>query len=471
MQKIVIKNFGPITDAEIELKKTVVLIGEQATGKSTIAKLIYYFKSLRDDLFNKIYQSSVSNDTFEFNYTTFLLIPSREKFYDFFGSTMHMRDFEITFYYDVDRNKYLKLTLNQDKKLDSYFSDSFNLKEVGTQIKGIRKMFISGKVNEDNISEVLLFNQEKLKYAEKLSNILKELFNCKQEEELFVISGRNATVGYSESFENQFLLDAHTQYAEKLHEKSFRKKQQTIDETLMLDFMKRVVAMKGLLKKFGGFEGFIKTLNNPAEKEKMKAVLLSIEDIMKGKYKIDTFGEHLIISNLGRQERVGLSNSSSGQQEVIRILQDIFLTILYNKNVLRIVEEPEAHLFPIAQKIVIELLMQMANNNDNNQLIITTHSPYVLTVLNNLLFAQRVIDKNNSAEEEISRIISKESRMKADDFSAYVLQNEDGNVSSKSIIDGLTGMITQNYLDTVSEMLSNEFNALYEIHAKTFLKP
>jgi predicted ATP-dependent endonuclease of OLD family len=34
MQKIVIKNFGPITNAEIELKKTIVLIGEQATGKS-----------------------------------------------------------------------------------------------------------------------------------------------------------------------------------------------------------------------------------------------------------------------------------------------------------------------------------------------------------------------------------------------------------------------------------------------------
>ncbi|MFM6897688.1 MAG: AAA family ATPase, partial [Microcystis panniformis] len=50
MQKIVIKNFGAIEYAEIEIKKVLVLIGEQASGKSTIAKLIYFFKSLKENL-------------------------------------------------------------------------------------------------------------------------------------------------------------------------------------------------------------------------------------------------------------------------------------------------------------------------------------------------------------------------------------------------------------------------------------
>jgi predicted ATPase len=50
MQKIIIKNFGAIEYAEIEIKKVLVLIGEQASGKSTIAKLIYFFKTLRDDI-------------------------------------------------------------------------------------------------------------------------------------------------------------------------------------------------------------------------------------------------------------------------------------------------------------------------------------------------------------------------------------------------------------------------------------
>ena len=465
MQKIIIRNFGPISNAEIELKKTVVLIGEQATGKSTIAKLIYYFKSLREDLFNRIYKSSVTDAAFEFNYTKHLIFPSRQKFYDFFGSTFHMRDFEITFFYDVEKDKYLKLTLNKERKLESYFNEpAFGLGRLGAQITGTRK-FIPDKINENNISDVLAFNQEKLKYAEELSNILKNLFCCKQDDKLFIVAGRNATVGYSESFEKQFLLDAHT-YIEKYKEQSFKKKRQTIDETLMLDFVKKVIEMKDLFKKFGGFYGFFETYNQH-EKEKVGKVLEKIESIIKGKYKIDNFGEHIIF-NSHKQGRVYLSNSSSGQQEVIRILQDIFLSILQNKNVLRIVEEPEAHLFPIAQKNVIELLIQMANNNDNNQLIMTTHSPYILTVLNNLLFAQRVIDKNNNAENEVSQIIKKEARMKSDDFSAYVLINENDNVSSKSIIEEATGMIAQNYLDTVSESLGNEFNDLYKIHAKSF---
>jgi predicted ATP-dependent endonuclease of OLD family len=51
MQRILIKNFGPISNAEIEIKKTVVLIGDNAIGKSTIIKLISTFLWMEKDLF------------------------------------------------------------------------------------------------------------------------------------------------------------------------------------------------------------------------------------------------------------------------------------------------------------------------------------------------------------------------------------------------------------------------------------
>ncbi len=51
MQKIIIKNFRQIEYAEIEIKKITLLIGEQASGKSTIAKLIYFFQRLELDFF------------------------------------------------------------------------------------------------------------------------------------------------------------------------------------------------------------------------------------------------------------------------------------------------------------------------------------------------------------------------------------------------------------------------------------
>ena len=49
MQKIIIDRFKQISHAEIELRDFLFLIGEQASGKSTIAKLIYFFKSLKQE--------------------------------------------------------------------------------------------------------------------------------------------------------------------------------------------------------------------------------------------------------------------------------------------------------------------------------------------------------------------------------------------------------------------------------------
>jgi predicted ATPase len=51
MQKIIINNFGPVEAAEIEIPKIVVLIGKQASGKSTVAKLIYFFQTLIEDAY------------------------------------------------------------------------------------------------------------------------------------------------------------------------------------------------------------------------------------------------------------------------------------------------------------------------------------------------------------------------------------------------------------------------------------
>ena len=56
---------------------------------------------------------------------------------------------------------------------------------------------------------------------------------------------------------------------------------------------------------------------------------------------------------------VKLMYSSSGQQEVLWILMLTFVIMLENKRSFVIIEEPEAHLFPIAQKNVISLISLM----------------------------------------------------------------------------------------------------------------
>ncbi|MCW9679579.1 ATP-binding protein [Dolichospermum planctonicum UHCC 0167] len=289
-----------------------------------------------------------------------------------------------------------------------------------------------------------------------------------QTDSLFIIGGRNVTVSYSDLFEKY--LFASIQSSLEANIKKTRN-EQSIDETLMLKFMKRIVGIKETFRKIGdfSFEGLIDNYARNEVKGKLYDIKNRIDKILKGEYQIDHRGE-IIVLNM-EQEYVYLSNASSGQQESIRILQDIFINILDDAKVLRIIEEPEAHLFPVAQKQLIELLALMVNHNDDNQLIITTHSPYVLTVFNNLLFANRVVEKNPSTESEVAQIIPQDSWLSAKDFSAYSLGNQSVSQDTnycEPIFNQEKGTIQQNYLDTVSEILGGDFQALYSTHAKTF---
>lgn len=469
MQKIIIHNFGAIKNAEIDIKKVLVLIGEQASGKSTIAKLIYFFKSLRDDLFNQVYKAQKE----DFDKLEDLIYLIRNKFYDYFGSTLHLPDFSITYHYSNEKRIVLSLGANKRLVVNTgdFLNDSF-----AKRASQIKKILINGN-NSNNTIEQLAFEQDKLQHAKRLSKLINELFESNQTNSLYVIDGRNSTISYSNLFENYFFADLQNKLLEqsklsaddKLKRKTDEK---TSNESLMLSFIERVLKLKDIFKKFGNFEGLIESYADDDQlKQKLIAVKNQIDKILRGKYLIDNWGEKIVI-NEQKNEYVYLSNASSGQKEAIRILQDIFMNILENPKFLRIVEEPEAHLFPVAQKQLIELLSLMANQNADNQLIITTHSPYVLTVFNNLLFAKRVAEKNPFAEAEVAEIIGKDYWLDAQDFSAYSLRNEDLGIENycESIFNEEKGTIGQNFLDTVSEMLGEDFNALYQIHAKTFAR-
>jgi ABC-type dipeptide/oligopeptide/nickel transport system ATPase component len=464
MQKIIIKNFGAVKDAEIEIKSLLVLIGEQASGKSTIAKLIYFFKSVSDDFFNQFYK--VERDYLDI--TADFIFPLREKFYDFFGSTFHLPDFEIVYYYDTDN--YLKLTLDKQKKLHPEFSQQFldtiltsELNQIKSLINNIeKKIQITAQAHEKIVCE-----QNKLTSIQELSVLINNLFSNTQNNALYIIAGRNATVSYTEMFE-KYLFANILNKLEDNRKQSFKKKEQTIDESLMLKFVEHVFKNKDLLKKYGSFNGLIKTFTTDSELLGfLNLATRKINEILKGEYIIDQWGEKIKID---KNSYVYLHNASSGQQEIIRILQDIFLVIFEEQKSLRIIEEPEAHLFPVAQKQTIELLALMLNANPHNQLIITTHSPYVLTSINNLLFAHRVVEKNPNSEQKINEVIDKRYILNPNTFSAYSLGNSlISNNYCENIFNSKTGLIKQSYLDVVSEMLSGDFNLMYDIHSQKYI--
>ncbi|MEZ4657994.1 MAG: AAA family ATPase [Caldilineaceae bacterium] len=177
------------------------------------------------------------------------------------------------------------------------------------------------------------------------------------------------------------------------------------DLYLMTNFLEQIERIKQRFRS-NGFRGLIdekQALGARVKSQALQLVIEKIEKILHGNYQHDDQGEKIYYDV---NSYVYLNNAPSGQQEVIRILQDAFLIILDNESAFRVIEEPEAHLYPLAQKQLMEVLALVLNSTDS-QFIITTHSPYILSIVNNLLFATRVAKMNPLATDEVESVIPK----------------------------------------------------------------
>lgn len=453
MQKIYVKNFGAISEAEIEIKKILVLIGPQASGKSTIATLIYFFRGLGNNILR---QTLRDKDVLFKDFSDVITY----RFKELFGVQDLHSSFSITFYFDVENGKYLmirKLEGEVNLKVDfdtTFFDQPFqkSFRKLRNKIKHTPSDLTKGvsTQNEEYIDNSFDFYE----FRDQLKRTFFDNFSSRR----FIIAGRSASVGFGSLFESFF----RTQLEVKILEN-----RNTINphERLMSEYLESIGYLKDRFQEFTTFEEVAKQSYD----QFVHYALEKFNAIFKDKYQINNSGEYLELSN---GKLVPFYNASSGQQESIRILQDIFDVMAYKETVFRVVEEPEAHLFPEAQKNLVELFALLSNHQPDNQIIITTHSPYILTAFNNLLFANRVIDKNIEAKGEVNEIIPEVFHLKYDNFSAYSLSNSFGEEGKyyKNIGDDDSGLINQNYLDTVSEILGIEFQKLYKIHAKSFTR-
>lgn len=439
MQRIIVKNFGPVKDATIDLKKVVVIIGEQASGKSTLTRLIYFFKSLASDLVHEI-RSNPTVEPIDIDRHFAYLV--QQKFIDWFGTQYLNKFFNLKFYFDIKNKLYIALSA-PNKKLNVQYPVFFS---NGFQVFVKQSQFKLQQLSQSNSPQPPYWKDiYKLEYR-----IIKEVataLRIPQTNLLYTIAGRSQSVNYSELFEKHFFATVHDNIRQKQ-----RLKQASIDDVLMFVFLNRSIILK---QEFAG---------NLLTKDIFNRQVM--KPILQASYHVESGKEY--ISPKGIPIQLPVSQASSGQQEAIRILQDIFVLMREEKETaLRIIEEPEAHLFPSAQKKLIELLAEMVNQEEHNQLIINTHSPYILSIFNNLLFAHRVAKKN---PDRVAYHIPEKRWLNGDDFAIYTLSHNPNQAYCTSIFDTDTQMIDQNYLDEVSEILGENFNALYQIHAQTFAR-
>ena len=176
-------------------------------------------------------------------------------------------------------------------------------------------------------------------------------------------------------------------------------------------------------------------------------------------YQKENGKDYIILAN---GKSLLLSESASGLQAIIPalIVFDYFSQDETKKSYT--FEEPELNLFPIAQKSLVEFLAEKVLSQ-GHKIIITTHSPYILTAINNLLFASKIVTKYPDSKEKIIEVSGLSSFISSSDIAIYYLSNEDIDCSI-NLIDKDTGMIPDNELDSASSEIMEVFDSLMSVY-------
>lgn len=159
-----------------------------------------------------------------------------------------------------------------------------------------------------------------------------------------------------------------------------------------------------------------------------------------------------------------IKNAEEGKEEIVRMMDDV-MGLVNTVSTSFVIEEPENNLFPETQYSLVNFIVNCMNrNNRHHEATITTHSPYVLSTLNILLLAGKLV-KHEEFKPMVGKIAS-ETFIDASELSVWNVSN--GKVML--IMDKTTQMISENYLDTVSDVLAGKFNELYKLYVKSLRK-
>lgn len=385
-EKLIVKNFGPIKNAELDLKKVTIFIGPQGSGKSSLAKLIAIFNNSQfivDGFIGK------SIDEYFAKYQSQYFI-KKDSFITYENSN-YRAEYNSGQFLDLKTNKEGKTsdTLNNFKNKWGILREATNYDDIY-----IEKVLLNGFQNE--LVEEMVKLTSKVKYIPTdrllISSISDSILGLLRAE----VALQKSTIEFGADFEIS----------------------RQSSPTLLIDYLNIT-------------------------------------------YKYEN-GRNLVFHN--DTDSVPLSASASGFQSTI----PVHLTVEYfskEDSTYFIIEEPELNLFPTTQKSLVAYLAHKCTTA-NNELLITTHSPYILSALNNLLFAYQVAEVLPEKANEIAQIIPKEQWLNPEDFAAYYVgEDEEGNIGGvRSIFNSKTGLIGENELDSISEELGDEFDALMNIY-------
>ena len=332
--EIAVKNFGPIAEANIDLRPLTVFVGPSNTGKTYFATLVY---TLHD-----IFQE-----------------------FDRLAKQKHPRGFNVP--------------AAELETTEAAFKRSFDVGSVSDLIRlpdsahGILE--ISLKVNEAH--------REKAPFSFRVQGSERIGLGRNPLAELMLYSGQqiNSEQCYYLPAARSGILQSHRIIASSLMERAVRSNRSEIPtlSSVVVDFMKQLP----LYEESKESDGAIPTIAAALEGDVLAGKIIA-------KSMLSGYPE-FFYQPQGTAEEIRLNQTSSMVSELVPLV--LFLRGLVQSCDILIIEEPEAHLHPGAQADMAVILARLVRAGV--KVIITTHSDWLLQEIGNLVLEGLLEDETD----------------------------------------------------------------------------
>lgn len=412
---IEIENFSTLKHCRIDLRRFNVFIGPQASGKSVIAKLLFFFAEFPNVYFRK----GVLNDWNKKSIDRAL----RERFEQIFPKySWELGEYSIKY-----RRGEVEVRI-----------------DYGRTAAGKAKLAIS--YPENVMQDYRKYKSGHKKIVQEIQNKLSPEKITQFLEDISADRVRHYIPGYIPVLSNPLLfIPASRSFFSNLQSNIFT----FLAENINIDpFMSEFGSAYESIKRFYGEKMFsVKQKHG----ELRNRILISV---LQGEYMHKDHKDWIQC----KHGTINIANASSGQQEALPMLL-MLCTIPFTrpfgikKSIY--IEEPEAHLFPFAQKNIVALLSLIYANTDH-EITLTTHSPYILSAMNVLITAHDYAKKHGV--DKAREIIGDAMPIAFEDVAAYTVEKG----TARSIMDPETRLVGESIIDAVSDSFAAEFDRLLE---------
>jgi predicted ATPase len=421
MEQLEVTNFLTIRQAQLDVRRFTILIGPQANGKSVLAKILYFF---RDFLSKQFIQSIRNRET-----KPQLIRQGIASFEQIFPKYAWLdEDFKLIY-----RTDELEVSLvrqgRSSKRTKLKFDYSQSLSKARSKAKNLYK---------HKVEELASKDARRSREAEVFWEVIRECIH---------------TAPIGRSFHNSLFIPASRSFFANLQKNVF-------------SFLANNIAIDPLMKEFGStfesskrfYERGRLTLrpHDEANDALRREIRDDIEKILVGHYVYEDDQDWIVTS----RRKVNVANASSGQQEALPLL--LVLSSWLTRSIRPLtffIEEPEAHLFPVSQRLLIGIFSRLYSAFGQSFLL-TTHSPYVLTAINNLLMASNLTAEQGKAiEHKVKKIIGNDEPIRFEDVGAYTIRSG----VLESILDDETKLIGSSIIDSVSDEFDSVFDKLMQL--------